>query len=130
MGVRIERLTDRDIRRYQRSIEGYEKRKKLFLTLGFVFLALTIVMLVGAILLGIFAAHCGSEADDYFSFQYFYLFLSLCITTASFGSSFFVLTIVMFVVRSALFQKKIENRLALIEEYEIYKKEQQNNENV
>ena len=129
MGVRIERLTDRDIRNYQRGIAGYEKRKKIFLILGIIFLVLTILLIAGAILLGIFAAKCRSEVDDYFSFEYFYLFLSLCITTGSFASTFFVLTIIMFVVRSVLFNKKIENRLAIIEEYELYKKEQQENKN-
>ena len=123
MSVRIERLTDRDIRRYKRSIENYKQRKKLFLILGFVCLGLTIVFLAAAILLGIFAARAGSEVDDYFSYEYFALFLSLCITTASFASTAFVITIIMFVLRGALFDKKIENRKAIIEEYEIYQEE-------
>ena len=121
MSIKVENLTDSDIRKFKREIEGYQKSKKIFLILGFVFMALTIILLIGAILFGIFAAHAGSEADDYFSFEYFYLFFTLTISTASVASTFFVVTIVMFILRGVLFQKKTENRLNAIDDYEEYK---------
>ena len=122
MVIQIEKLTEIDIRKFKREIEGYEKSKKIFLVLGFVFMGLTIVLLVGAILFGIFAAKAGSKMDDFFSYEYFGAFLALCVTTASFASTFFLVTLIMFILRAVLFAKKIENRLTAIEEYEIYQK--------
>ena len=44
MGIEIEKLTEKDIRKFKREMEGYEKRKKLFLILGFIFLGLTLLL--------------------------------------------------------------------------------------
>ena len=120
MSIEIEKLTERDIRKFKREIEGYEKSKKVFLILGFVFMVLTILLLAVAIMFGIFAGFAGKEINDYFSFQYFYLYLSLCVTSASFASTIFLVTILMFILRAVLFQKKTENRLNAIEDYEEY----------
>lgn len=123
MGIRIEELTERDIRKFKREIEGYEKRKKLFLVLGFVFLGLTILFLICAVLFGIYTGYLARTVEDYWSYVPFYLFFDLCITTAAFASTFCVATILMFILRGVLFAKKTENRLAAIEEYELYQKE-------
>ena len=120
MSIEIEKLTERDIRKFKREIEGYEKSKKVFLILGFVFMGLTIVLLGLAIMFGIFAGISGSKMSDVFSYEYFVAFLALCITTAEFGSTFFLVTILMFILRAVLFQKKTENRLNAIEDYEEY----------
>ena len=122
MSIQVEKLTDSDIRRFKREIEGYNKSKKIFLILGFVFMALTILLLLGAVLFGIFTWLAGSKVSDYFSYEIFGLMFSLTITTASFASTFFLVTIIMFILRAVLFQKKTENRLNAIEDYEEYQK--------
>ena len=121
--LKIEQMTERDVRRFKKDIEGYEKTKKLFLTMGFVALGLMIVFLLIAIMFGVFAGLAGKDMNDYFSYEYFATYLSLCITCATFSSSFFVWMLLMFILRMLLFKKKTENRLFYIEEYEIYQKE-------
>ena len=123
MRLRIEQMTERDVRRFKKDIEGYEKTKKLFLTMGFVAMGVMIFLFLLAIMFGVFAGLSGKEVDDYFSYQYFGMFLSLCITCASFASTAFVYMLLMFILRTVLFKKKTENRLFAIEEYEIYQKE-------
>ena len=120
MSIDIEKLTDRDIRKFKKEMQGYEKSKKIFFILGFVFMGLTILLVVAAILFGIFAAKAGAEMDDLFSYEYFAVFLSLSITSGSTASTFFLVTLVMFILRGVLFAKKIENRETAIEEYELY----------
>ena len=63
------------------------------------------------------------EMDNIFSYDYVILYFSAGFTTLGFASTFCIATIAMFVLRSILFAKKTENRLAAIEEYEIYKKQ-------
>ena len=121
--IKIEQMTERDVRRFKKDIEGYEKTKKLFFTMGFVALGLMIVFLLVAIMFGVFAGLAGKDMNDYFSYEYFATYLSLCITCATFSSSFFVWMLLMFILRMLLFKKKTENRLFYIEEYEIYQKE-------
>ena len=121
--LKIEQMTDRDVRRFKKDIEGYEKTKKLFFAMGFVALGLMIVFLLIAIMFGVFAGFAGKDMNDYFSYEYFGMYLSLCITCATFSSSFFVWMLLMFILRTLLFKKKTENRLYYIEEYEIYQKE-------
>lgn len=123
MRKKIEQLTERDIRKFKRDIEGYEKTKRLFLTMGFVAMGLAIFFLVIAIVFGVFAGISGLDMNDFFSYEYFGVFLSLCITTASFSSSFFIYMLLMFILRSVLFAKKTANRQYLIEEYELYQEE-------
>ena len=120
MGIEIEKLTERDIRKFKREIEGYEKSKKVFLILGFVFMALTILLLGLAVMFGIFAGIAGKEMNDFFSYEYFGLYVSLCVTSASFASTMFLVTLIMFILRAVLFQKKTENRLNAIEDYDEY----------
>lgn len=122
MSIKVENLTESDIRRFKREIEGYQKNKKIFLILGFVFAGLTLTLLLLAVLFGVFAGLAGAQMDDYFSYEYFGAFLTLAISTASFASTFFLVTIAMFVLRGVLFQKKTENRLNAIEDYEEYQK--------
>ena len=121
--LKIEQMTDRDVRRFKKDIEGYEKTKKLFFAMGFVAMGLMIVFLLIAIMLGVFAGFAGKDMNDYFSYEYFGMYLSLSITCATFSSSFFVWMLLMFILRALLFKKKTENRLFYIEEYEIYQKE-------
>ena len=121
--LKIEQMIERDVRRFKKDIEGYEKTKKLFLAMGFIALGLMILFLLIAIMFGIFAGFAGKDMNDYFSYEYFGMYLSLCITCATFSSSFFVWMLLMFILRALLFKKKTENRLYYIEEYEIYQKE-------
>ena len=121
--LKIEQMTERDVRRFKKDIEGYEKTKKLFLMMAFVALGLMIVFLLVAIMFGVFAGIAGSKMDDYFSYEYFGLYVGLCTTCAGFSSSFFIYMLLMFILRALLFKKKTENRLFYIEEYEIYQKE-------
>ena len=129
MGIIIENLTEKDIRKFKREMEGYEKSKKVFLILGFIFLGLTLLFLFLGIVFIVLAVVSGSQAaqseDAWAGYEFAALFVSLAITTLSFGSTFCVVTIVMFVLRGVLFQKKIENRLTAIEEYELYQKQLQ-----
>ena len=121
--LKIEQMTERDVRKFKREIEGYEKTKKLFLAMGFVALGLVALFLILAILFGVFAGIAGSNMSDVFEYEYFGMYLSLCITCATFASTAFVWMLLMFVLRVTLFKKKTENRLFYIEEYEIYQKE-------
>ena len=122
MSIKVENLTESDIRKFKREIEGYQKSKRIFLILGFVFLGLTLFLLLLAVLFGVFTGLAAAEVSDYFSYEKFYLFFTLAITTASFASTFFLVTIAMFILRGVLFQKKTENRLNAIEDYEEYQK--------
>ena len=129
MGIEIEKLTEKDIRKFKREMEGYEKRKKLFLILGFIFLGLTLLFLLLGVIFIVLAIVGGAQAvhseDSWAGFEFAGLFVSLAITTLGFGSTFCVVTIAMFILRSVLFAKKTENRRAAIEEYELYQKELQ-----
>ena len=116
-------MTERDVRRFKKDIEGYEKTKKLFLTMGIIAMVLMIVFLTIAIMFGVFAGIAGQKMNDYFSYEYFGLYVGLCTTCAGFASSFFIYMLLMFILRALLFKKKTENRLFYIEEYEIYQKE-------
>ena len=122
MGIKIERLTDRDIRDFRREIEGYKKRQKTFLALGFVFLGLTILFIALSILFGILMF---GYTESYISLYLMYCLFSL---TVSLGTLTLIGMIAMFIVRGAVFNKKIENRERAIEEYEYYKKEQKQGE--
>ena len=121
--LKIEQMTERDVRRFKKDIEGYEKTKKLFLTMGIIAMVLMIVFLTIAIMFGVFAGIAGQKMNDYFSYEYFGLYVGLCTTCAGFASSFFIYMLLMFILRALLFKKKTENRLFYIEEYEIYQKE-------
>ena len=125
MSIEIEKLTDRDIRKFKREIEGYEKSKRIFFILGFVFLGLCVFLLIVAALFGVLAALQITHDGEYVNYMYFTAFLTLAITSASFASTFFLVMLIMFILRGVLFQKKTENRLAAIEDYEEYKKSQQ-----
>ena len=125
MSIEIEKLTDRDIRQFKREIQGYEKRKKIFLILGFVFMGLAIFFLFATIIFIALAVYEGSRGADYINYLYFDAFLALAITCGSTIVEAVIIMIVMFILRGVLFQKKTENRLAAIEEYEEYKKSQQ-----
>ena len=125
MSIDITKLTDQDIRKFKREIEGYEKRKKLFLILGFVFLGIFLFfMLLGIIFFVLTIVEARKHGiDNWYEAEYVGLYFSAAITTLGFASTFCVATILMFVLRGVLFTKKTENRLAAIEEYEIYKKQ-------
>ena len=125
MSIDITKLTDQDIRKFKREIEGYERNKRLFLILGFVFLGITLFLMFIAILFFVFGgiAVNNLEMDNIFSYEYAALYFSAGATALSFASTFCIATIAMFIVRSVAFAKKTENRLAAIEEYEIYKKQ-------
>lgn len=125
MSIEIEKLTDRDIRQFKREIQGYERRKKVFLIVGFVFLGLTLFFLLATILFIALAVYEGSRGADYINYLYFDAFIALAITCGSTMLECLVIMVVMFILRGVLFQRKTENRLAAIEEYEEYKKSQQ-----
>lgn len=115
---RVEELTDADIRHFKREIEGYKQKQTLFLILGFVFMVLFIVSLVGTIFLGIGVYNEIKSGDTYSAYFLYILFDSL---VGSLAFIFLIAFIAMFILRGALFGKKIENRLNLIEDYEEYK---------
>ena len=121
--IKIEQMTERDVRKFKKEIEGYEKTKKLFLVMGFVALGLMLFLLALAVMFGVFAGIAGTDMNDFFSYELFGAYLSLCITCATFASTAFVWMLLMFILRITLFKKKTENRLYYIEEYEIYQKE-------
>ena len=123
--LKIEQMTERDVRRFKKEIEGYEKTNKMFFALGFVAMGLTILFLGLAIMFGVFAAKATAEADinDFLTYEYASAYYALCITCATFASTSFVWMLTMFILRALLFKKKTENRLYYIEEYEIYQKE-------
>ena len=116
MSVDVERLTDRDIREYKRDLEGYKKKKRVFLILGFVFLGVTIILIALSVFLGIVAGLQQYENESIYAAS-----LSLSITTGVFASVFLEAMIIMFILQGALFAAKINNRIVAIEEYEVYK---------
>ena len=125
MGIDVTKLTDLDIRKFKREIQGYEKTKKLFLILGFIFLGvclLSLVLFIVFLILGIIEAR-NQGIDNIFELEYVGLYFSLAGASLSDVGIFLVAMLVMFVLRGVLFTKKTENRLAAIEEYEIYKKQ-------
>ena len=128
MSVVIEKLTDRDIRTFKRELEGYERRKRVFMIFGFIFLGITILSIVLAILFGVFAFLAGKDIDTYAG--YLAMFIVLCYFSIVFAIVFSFGTAAMFILRGVLFAKKIENRLAAIEEYEIYQKEHKKDDEV
>ena len=115
---RVEELTDADIRHFKREIEGYKQKQTLFLILGFIFMILFIAALIGSILLGI-GIYNRASAGDFTSAYVLFVFLDTFVGTLA--GLFFIAFLVMFILRGALFGKKIENRLNLIEDYEEYK---------
>ena len=115
MRKRLETLTPRDIKNYKRDIEALENRKKLFLILGFVFLALFIACLVGSILLGI--AIYNELGKDEFGHIYF-LFAIFDTFAITFTVLFAVGFIAMFVLRVVLIGKQIDKRKRIVEDYE------------
>ena len=121
--LKIEQMTERDVRRFKKEIEGYEKTNKLFFALGFVAMGLMIFFFALAIMFGVFTGISGNDMNDFFSYELFGVYLSLCITCATFASTAFIWMLLMFILRVTLFKKKTENRLYYIEEYEIYQKE-------
>lgn len=125
MSIDITKLTDQDIRKFKREIQGYERNKRLFLILGFVFLGIFLFfMLLGIIFFVLTIVEARKYGiDNWYEAEYVGLYFSAAITTLGFASTFCIVTIAMFIVRSVVFAKKTENRLAAIEEYEIYKKQ-------
>ena len=118
---RVEELTDADIRHFKREIEGYKQKQTLFLILGFVFIVLFIVSLIGTIFLGIGVYNEIKAGNTYSAYFLYIVFDSL---VGSLAFIFFIAFLAMFILRGALFGKKIEkieNRLNLIEDYEEYK---------
>ena len=115
---RVEELTDADIRHFKREIEGYKSKQSLFLILGFIFMILFIAALIGSILLGI-GVYNRASAGDFTSAYVLFVFLDTFVGTLA--GLFFIAFLAMFILRGALFGKKIENRLNLIEDYEEYK---------
>ena len=112
---RLEELTETDIRHYKREIEGYKKKQKLFLILGFVFLGLFILSVVGTILLGI-GVYQEIVREEFTAAYFLYVVFDSIFITLSI--LFLIAFITLFVLRSALFGRKIENRLVVIEDYE------------
>ena len=123
--LKIEQMTERDVRRFKKEIEGYEKTNKMFFVLGFVAMGLMILFLALAIVLGVFAGKIavGRDHEDYAALRTSITLYGLCTTCAAFASAAFVWMLLMFILRALLFKKKTENRLYYIEEYEIYQKE-------
>ena len=116
MSVDIEKLTERDIKEFKRDIESYQKKQKLFLTLGFVFMGLFIFFLLAGIACTVLFV---LNHDDR---TLFFLFMGLMDTAYSLAGTFIVVMIAMFILRGALFNGKIENRRRAIEDWEEFVK--------
>ena len=116
MSIDINRLTERDIKEFKRDIESYKGKQKLFLTLGFVFLGLFLLFLIGGIVAMIFLIIYHEEKSLLF------ILISLMDTAYSLAGTFLVAMIAMFILRGALFNGKIENRRRAIEDWEEYVK--------
>ena len=115
MSVNVNELTERDIRNYKRDIESYRKRQDAFLVLGFVFLGLFIICLV----VGILGAVAFVKAIDNENAARIISGALMMEIGFAFSVIFSLAMIAMFVLRAALFGRKIENRQRIIEEWEI-----------
>ena len=116
MSVNVEQLTDRDIREYKDDISRYQRSQRLFSRFGFIFLGLMIFFLIlGVAGIVILAVNATTESVE----PGIVVVSSLMM---SFGFSFFCLflvaMVIMFVLRSALFDRKIYNRERLIKKWE------------
>ena len=116
MSVNVEQLTDRDIQEYKDDIDRYQRTQKLFKRLGFIFLGLMLFFLIlGVAGIVILAVNATTESVE----PGIVVVSSLMM---SFGFSFFglflVAMVIMFVLRSALFDRKIYNRERLIKQWE------------
>lgn len=116
MSVDFEQLTERDIQEYKDDIERYHRSQKLFKRLGFIFMGLMFFFLVmGVAGIVILAINATAESVNGG-------IVAVSSILMSFGFSFFslflVAMIIMFVLKSALFDRKIFNRERLIKRWE------------
>lgn len=115
MRKRLEAFTERDIKNLKRDIEICEGRKKVFLTLGIIFLVLFVIGVAGTILLGFAVYNELKNGEPSAAYFLFILFDSL---VGSLTVLFLIGAIALFVVRAVIFGKQIEKRQRLIDEYE------------
>ena len=122
MSVVIETLTEEDIAEFKREIERYKRGKIVFTILGFIFLGLALFVLT----IGIIAFGSDYISDYVLEIRPIpgYLLLEWVSIPLSLINCFF--TLLMFLLRAVIFGDRIENRKAVIEEYETYKLEQNN----
>ena len=117
---KLEELTAMDIRNFKRDIENYKAKQRTFLILGFVFLVLFLVGLVATIFLGFGVYRELREGDMQTAYFLFLLFDTI---VGGLTLIFMFVFILMFVLRGALFNSKIDNRRRLIEDYEDMQKD-------
>ncbi len=116
MSVNVDQLTDRDIREYKDDIARYQRSQRLFSRLGFIFLGLMIFFLIlGVAGIVILAVNATTESVKSGIVVVSSLMMSFGFT---FFSLFLVAMVIMFVLRGALFDRKIYNRERLIKQWE------------
>lgn len=115
MRKRVEALSPIDVKHLKRDIDIIEGRKKAFLVVGLVLLFLFIAALVGTIFLGI-AAYNELKSEDYQSAYFLYVMFDSIV--GSLAVLLLIGSVAMFVVRGVIFNKQIEKRRRVIEEYE------------
>lgn len=116
MSVDFEQLTERDIQEYKDDIARYQRSQKLFKTLGLIFLGLMIFfLLMGIAGIIILALNATAESVNGGIVAVSSILMSFGFT---FFSLFLVAMIIMFVLKSALFDRKIFNRERLIKRWE------------
>ena len=116
MSVNFDQLTDRDIQEYKDDIAKYQRAQGLFKRLGFIFLGLMFLFLAMAIA-GVVILAVNANPDSVSGGV-----IAASSIMMSFGFTFFglflVAMIIMFILRSALFDRKIFNRECIIKRWE------------
>jgi Zn-dependent protease with chaperone function len=116
MSVNVDQLTDRDIREYKDDIARYQRSQRLFSRLGFIFLGLMLFFLIlGIAGIVILAVNATTESVGSGIVAVSSLMMGFGFT---FFSLFLVAMVTMFVLRGALFDRKIYNRERLIKQWE------------
>ena len=112
---KLEEYTSHDIKEFKRDIEKYQKTQRLFLILGFVFAALFIVSVFATVFLGILT-YINLRDHEYYAAQYLFILFDSVVGSLAFIFCFAF--VAMFIVRSAAFNGKIENRRRIIEDWD------------
>ena len=116
MSVNVDQLTDRDIREYKDDIARYQRSQRLFSRLGCIFLGLMLFFLIlGIAGIVILAVNATTESVGSGIVAVSSLMMGFGFT---FFSLFLVAMVTMFVLRGALFDRKIYNRERLIKQWE------------
>ena len=112
---KIEEYTNHDIKEFKRDIEKYQKAQRLFLILGFVFVALFIVSVFATVFIGILT-YINFRDHEYYAAHFLFVIFDSVVGSLAF--LFLLAFNAMFIIRSAAFNGKIENRRRIIEDWD------------